>query len=81
MLGEKERQGIPTAVRKQVIERDQGKCVVCYSNGNICHHKNPRGESVVDNLVMLCLHCHEYIHWMLRHKGWKMHLPFRYYGR
>ena len=74
---EKERSDIPPKIRKQVLARDK-VCVVCGHEAKICHHINLRGESVPDNLVMLCRHCHEWLHWLLsKDKGWKFYLPFR----
>jgi hypothetical protein len=39
---------------------------------HVVHHIQPDGEAVETNLVLLCLTCHEWVHYLLyKHKGYK----------
>lgn len=53
-------------IRKQVIERDGGKCVTCRSTQRLqVHHTLYRGgigNEQLDDLVTLCSTCHERLH-------------------
>lgn len=62
----KERGRIKPATYAKVLERDQGKCVLCgRTDGLQCHHhvyRSQLGKGTEDNLVMLCIRCHELAH-------------------
>ncbi|MEW6448919.1 MAG: HNH endonuclease [Bacillota bacterium] len=48
-------------LRKQIFERDQGKCQKCGSKGHHIHHIAPQSLGGTDdpsNLVLLCVQCH-----------------------
>lgn len=53
---------LPVKVKREVLERDEGKCVVCGSDENLHFHHINRfskgGRNHVDNLTLLCAHCH-----------------------
>jgi 5-methylcytosine-specific restriction endonuclease McrA len=60
---------IPKTTRRDVLVRDNGRCIIptCNTMFNLqCHHHIPRkphlGLGVQENLVMLCLHCHDKVH-------------------
>lgn len=57
--------------RKQVIERDQGRCVVCKNDETqflVLHHKDGKSDGEagywkyknnrIDNLLLVCKSCH-----------------------
>jgi len=53
--------GLPTDVRKNVIEKTEGKCAVCGGKGDQIHHVAPKsfgGSDELDNLVFVCSKCH-----------------------
>ena len=56
------------AVRKQILVRDDWKCVKCSGAANDVHHRQLRGmggSKLLDypaNLISLCRTCHSYIH-------------------
>lgn len=60
---------IPEAVRKVVYRRDGGTCVRCGAlvgpDEWRCHHvvPYPEGPESVENLVTLCIDCHEWLHY------------------
>jgi 5-methylcytosine-specific restriction endonuclease McrA len=62
----KERGRIKPATYAKVIERDNGQCVLCgRADGLQCHHhvyRSQLGKGTEDNLVMLCIRCHELAH-------------------
>lgn len=73
---------IKEEVRKQILDRDNDRCVICENEDYIIiHHKDPYGAATLENLVALCIVCHEYIHKLLRKKGYKYYKPqkYRYY--
>jgi len=70
------RKYIPPEIKKQVFERDKYKCVVCGREKNHnAHHKIPYGESILENLITLCEFCHEYVHKILKRKGYAYMSP------
>ena len=71
----------PPKLRKTIIERDK-VCQVCL-NAPIkrVHHIIPHGKSTEENLVGMCINCHEYLHYLLKRKGYKFVLPFRYFRK
>lgn len=65
------RKYIPEELKQQVKDRDGCKCVVCNREKDLkIHHVVPYGESSLDNLVTVCAYCHEYIHKILKRKGY-----------
>lgn len=48
--------------RPKVLERDNYSCVLCGCNEGIAiHHivfRSQLGKSTMDNLALLCIHCH-----------------------
>lgn len=54
---------ITAVVRKRVMERDNGQCVLCGRTDRLqCAHYIGRGQSglgIPENLVMLCADCHK----------------------
>lgn len=67
-------------MRDLIYERDDNECRLCHSfwNGLICHHIEPQGKATEDNLITLCLKCHEIIHRLLKNKGYPYTIPGRY---
>lgn len=67
-------------MRDSIYERDDNTCRLCHSfwNGLICHHIEPQGKATEDNLITLCLKCHEIIHRLLKNKGYPYTIPGRY---
>lgn len=74
---------VPDTVRAQVRARSQGRCEVfdgwqrCEHRAVHQHHRLPRGKGgpdTVDNLLDVCLACHERIHFhdkaWARREGW-----------
>lgn len=55
-----------SAIRKQVFQRDDYRCVRCCSFGPLhCHHviyRSQMGDDSVENGVTLCNVCHDEIH-------------------
>ena len=53
---------ISPAVRKEVIDRDGGKCIICGSSNNlqIAHYisRARLGLGIPENLAVLCIRCH-----------------------
>ena len=52
---------------REVLIRDNFKCVNCGKDGEVIHHIYPKGRGGKDeknNLVTLCLKCHEMVHQM-----------------
>ena len=71
---------ISKEMRKQIFERDDYTCQLCNSWHTIyCHHIDPQGLASEDNLITLCLKCHEVIHRLLRNKKYPYHVPVRRY--
>lgn len=59
-------------MHKKILDRDNYMCVICKNKNHIIiHHKDPYGPATLENLVALCLDCHENIHKILRKKGYK----------
>ena len=66
-------------IRKQILERDNHVCVICEKEKQkIIHHADPYGAATLENLYVLCFACHEYIHKILRKKGYKYYRPPTY---
>ena len=58
---------IPKNVRQEVLMRDRGRCIFCGTMDNLqCHHylyrKPHLGMGIKENLVMLCINCHDRLH-------------------
>ena len=61
--------GFTSAVRAEVMMRDEGRCQRCHGIGSQVHHRAPRGMgghapewvNHPDNLVFVCLTCHRWI--------------------
>lgn len=52
-------------VKRAVIKRDNGLCVLCGSQANDVHHiifRSHGGKDDVNNCVCLCRECHELAH-------------------
>lgn len=52
---------IPAKVKKAVWERDKGRCIVCFREGNPwCHYisRAQGGFGIEENIVTLCDNCH-----------------------
>ena len=52
---------IPTSVRKKVLLRDKGFCVVCGQPGIPNSHyikRSQGGLGIVQNVVCMCINCH-----------------------
>ena len=52
-------------MRPVVVARAGGACHVCADPGTVVHHRKLRsqgGTNEVDNLMLLCQTCHEYVH-------------------
>lgn len=65
------RKHIPPELKVEVKERDGNRCVVCGREKNLkVHHMIPYGESSLENLITLCEFCHEYVHKILKRKGY-----------
>jgi len=72
----KTKEPISKEMRKFIFERDDYTCRLCYSWHTIyCHHIGPQGSANEDNLIALCLKCHEVIHRLLRNRGYPYHVP------
>lgn len=62
------RQDIPQSVRAFVLERDNEQCQLCGTGGENrlgLHHliyRSHGGAHTPENLVVLCLRCHEDVH-------------------
>lgn len=56
------RRTIPTNIKNEVYERDNGRCVECHSEEKLHYHHIKRyargGKDAVDNLILLCANCH-----------------------
>jgi 5-methylcytosine-specific restriction endonuclease McrA len=62
----------PPALKREVRERDDGRCVVCGDEGSVVHHVIPHGQGgphKKDNLALLCDRHHEYAHGRGKKKG------------
>jgi len=56
---------ISEEIIRQVKERDNNKCVNCGKNVEVIHHIYPKGRGGKDelnNLICLCLECHDMVH-------------------
>ncbi|WP_353057215.1 HNH endonuclease [Brevibacillus sp. MER 51] len=62
----KEQGRIKPQTYAKVFERDNGQCILCTrGDGLQCHrhvYRSQLGKGTEDNLVMLCLSCHELAH-------------------
>lgn len=73
------REGIPLDILTKVKVRDKFKCRICgYDNNIRVHHIIPNGQSIEENLIVICANCHKYIHYLLWREGkWKYIPPFK----
>lgn len=59
---EKSYRAIPVSVKREVFERDEGKCTVCGSDKELHYHHIKRfadgGTHSAYNLTLLCVSCH-----------------------
>lgn len=66
---------VPVEVQREVYERDQNQCQLCYWRGSDWTPEDPRlielhhrfehefgGENTTDNLMLLCNRCHDDVH-------------------
>lgn len=62
------RKPVDEKLKQEIIDEQKGKCFLCECKTTVpmLHHKKPDGESVKDNLVMLCYSCHTFIHSILK---------------
>lgn len=52
---------IPPSVKREVFERDGGKCIICGAPGAPCGHivrRSQGGKGVARNIVTFCNPCH-----------------------
>ena len=68
---------IGDSVRREVYDRDNGRCVVCYTPGNLertPHHcflrsqYHEKDKDLAWNLVTICIECHKGVHYLLGDK-------------
>ena len=73
----KTKESFSIEMRDYIYARDNYMCHLCHSswNGLICHHIHPQGNITEDNLITLCLKCHEIIHRLLRNRGYPFTIP------
>lgn len=59
---------VDDSIKKQIIDEQEGKCFLCTCKTTIplIHHIKPDGDSVIDNLLMICPLCHRWVHWILK---------------
>lgn len=86
-LGEGNKKSFSPADRLHFERRDKGVCAICgqinrygsSSNGNgisHLHHVIPNGSINDNNVITLCLHCHQVVHLLLYIDGrWKYSRP------
>jgi len=62
------RKVVSEKLRKEISEEQKGLCWLCKCKTTTpkTHHIQPDGESVRENLVMLCSLCHQWVHWILK---------------
>ena len=57
---------VPMDIRRQVADRDKGRCRFCGTAVNVqAHHivyRSQGGKDLVDNLISLCLEHHALVH-------------------
>lgn len=63
----KKKNDITPNTRKKIKEMYNGRCALCGRLGNHIHHIRYRQEAPemvddVDNLILLCIGCHEEVH-------------------
>lgn len=61
------------AVRKAIIERDNGLCVRCGRPYEDIHHiqfRSQGGEGTIDNGACVCRSCHEWAHRTKKGREW-----------
>ena len=76
---DKIKESVPPNLRKQVLERDNYECKICFSKDNlVIHHVVPNGPAELENLVTLCRSCHMIVHKFLQKKGYRYYLPFQH---
>lgn len=72
----KKRHHITKTMRTRILNRDHNHCVICFRENRLrIHHIKPYGLSTLNNLVTLCFICHEYVHKLLRFKGYPYYVP------
>jgi len=50
-------------IKKQVIARDNARCILCNNIGEAVHHINYyKPNNSMNNLVLLCSSCHSHAH-------------------
>ena len=67
-----------TAAKKAVTARDKGLCRCCGKPGVHVHHliyRSHGGTKSIDNLVLLCVACHQDIHAKLIRVEWGGKVP------
>lgn len=75
-IQKKPRRYITKTMKTRVLNRDHNCCVVCGREKQLrIHHIEPYGASILKNLVTLCCPCHEYIHKLLKKKGYPYYIP------
>jgi len=59
---------VPEKLREEIYEEQKGLCWLCKCKTTVpqTHHIQPDGESIKENLVMICSLCHQWVHWMLK---------------
>ncbi len=62
-------------LRRQILERDDNKCMICKTKENLCVHHidgngynqfGKNGNNMPKNLITLCRSCHHKLHWWQR---------------
>jgi len=63
-----QRKAVIQELRLKIIEDQKELCWLCKCKTTIpmIHHIQPDGESILENLIMLCPLCHQWVHWMLK---------------
>ena len=65
---------IAKTIQEKVFKRDHYTCRMCnglVSRDTVCHHIIPSGKATLDNLVTICVVCHDIVHTFLGRKGYK----------
>ena len=78
--GDEKKEIIPLETKEIIRRRDKEKCRVCDRDSDKVHHIIPNGKATEDNLIVLCNQCHEYVHKMIRRKGYAFYIPRRASG-
>lgn len=77
----KVKESFSNELKEYIYTRDNSECQLCHNSwkGLYCHHINPQGKAEEDNLITLCVNCHEIIHRLLKNKGYPYYIPQRRY--